>query len=79
MSYDGLIGREEKRISLIQGETLLKLAIKKVKRGSLIYTDKFQNYNGLGSYEFKHRRITQGNESVNGNVYISWYRKIQVL
>jgi len=31
----------------IQGETLLELAIKKVKRGSLIYTDKLRSYNEL--------------------------------
>jgi transposase len=34
----------------VQGETLLELAIKKVKRGSLINTDKFRSYNGLISY-----------------------------
>jgi transposase len=31
----------------VTGETLLMMAIKKVKRGSLIYTDKFRRYNGL--------------------------------
>jgi transposase len=31
----------------VTGETLLTMAIKKVKRGSLIYTDKFRRYNGL--------------------------------
>jgi transposase len=28
----------------VNGETLLEMAIKKVKRGSLIYTDKFRSY-----------------------------------
>ena len=54
-----------------QGETLLELAIKKVKRGSLIYTDKFRSYNGLVSYGFKHRRIDHGKKFANGKVYIN--------
>jgi len=55
----------------VQGETLLELAIKKVKRGSLIYTDKFRSYNGLISYGFKHRRIDHGKRFANGKVYIN--------
>jgi transposase len=42
----------------VTGETLLETAIKKVKRGSLIYTDKFRSYNG--SYRFRHMRIDHG-------------------
>ena len=53
------------------GETLLELAIKKVKRGSLIYTDKFRSYKGLVSYGFKHRRIDHGKKFANGKVYIN--------
>jgi transposase len=30
----------------VQGETLLEMAIKKVKRGNQIHTDKFRSYNG---------------------------------
>ena len=55
----------------VQGETLLELAIKKVKRGSLIYTDKFRSYNGLITYGFRHRRIDHGVRFVNGKVYIN--------
>jgi transposase len=55
----------------VQGETLLELDIKKVKRGSLIYTDKFRSYNGLVSYGFKHRRIDHGKKFANGKVYIN--------
>jgi transposase len=55
----------------VQGETLLEMAIKKVKRGSLIYTDKFRSYNGLITYGFKHRRIDHGKRFVNGKVYIN--------
>jgi transposase len=55
----------------VKGDTLLELAIKKVKRGSLIYTDRFRSYNGLVSYGFKHRRIDHGKKFANGKVYIN--------
>lgn len=55
----------------VKGDTLLELAIKKVKRGSLIYTDRFRSYNGLVSYGFKHRRIDHGKRFANGKVYIN--------
>ena len=38
-------------------ETLLREMIKKVKRGSLIYTDKFKSYDGLVMYERVDKRI----------------------
>ncbi len=43
-------------------KSLLKEVIKKVKRGSLIYTDKFKSYDSLVMYGFKH-------EKINKNVY----------
>jgi transposase len=58
-------------VSGVHGKTFLELAIKKVKRGSLIYTDKFRSYNGLVSYGFKHRRIDHGKRFANGKVYIN--------
>jgi transposase len=53
----------------VKGDTLLELAIKKVKRGSLIYIDRFRSYNGLVSYGFKHRRIDYGKRFAHGKVY----------
>jgi len=38
----------------VKAQTILKEAIKKVKRGSLIYTDKFKSYDGLVMYGFRH-------------------------
>ena len=55
----------------VRGESLVDLAIRKVKRGSLVYTDKFRSYNGLISYGFRHRRIDHGKRFVNGKVYIN--------
>jgi len=60
----GILERGGKvRVEVVQnvaGETLLTMAIRKVKRGSLIYTDKFRSYNGLISYGFRHMRIDHG-------------------
>jgi len=64
-------GEEVEVVCDVKGDTLLELAIKKVKRGSLIYTDRFRSYNGLVSYGFKHRRIDHGKKFVNGKVYIN--------
>ena len=58
-------------IRTVTGETLLEMAIKKVKRGILIYTDKFRSYNGLISYGFRHLRVDYGKRFVNGKVYIN--------
>jgi transposase len=58
-----------KGVQNVNGETLLIMAIKKVKRGSLIYTDKFRNYNNFISYGFRHMRIDHGKRFVNVNVY----------
>jgi transposase len=55
----------------VKGDTLLELAIKKVKRGSPIYTNRFRSYNGLVSYGFKHRRIDLGKKFAKGKVYIN--------
>src|SRR4030066_963537 len=71
----GILERGGKvRVEVVQnvtGESLLEMAIKKVKRGSLIYTDKFRSYNGLISYGFRHMRIDHGKRFVNGKVYIN--------
>ncbi len=55
----------------VKAETLLKETIKKVKRGSLIYTDKFRGYDGLVMYGFRHERIDHSKKFANGKVYIN--------
>jgi transposase len=71
----GILERGGKvRVEVVQnvkGATLLDLTIKKVKRGSLVYTDRFQSYNGLVSYGFRHQRIDHGKRFANGKVYIN--------
>jgi transposase len=41
----------------VSSKTLLKEAMRKVKRGSLICTDRFRSYYGLVMYGFIHERI----------------------
>jgi len=54
----------------IQVEKLLEMKIKKIKRGSLIYTDKFRNYSSLVMYGF-YRKITDSDKRFsNSKVYI---------
>ncbi len=60
----------------VKAETLLRETIRKVKRGSLIYTDKFKSYDGLVMYGFRHeridhRRIDHSKRFANGKVYIN--------
>jgi len=54
-----------------RGDRPLNLMLKKVKHGSLLYTDKFGSYDGLGGYGFKHERIDHGQKFANGKVYIN--------
>jgi len=55
----------------VKGKTLLDLTIQKVKRGSLVYTDRFHTYNGLAYYGFRHKRIDRGKRFANGKVYVN--------
>ena len=55
----------------VSAETLLRETIKKVRRGSLIYTDKFKGYDSLVMYGFKHERIDKSVKFSNGKVYIN--------
>jgi len=50
----------------VSAEKLLRETIKKVRRGSLIYTDKFKSYNSLVMYGFKHERIDKSVKFSNG-------------
>lgn len=43
-----------------KGEIVLDFTIRKGKRGSLTYTDRYQSYNGLFSYGFRYERIDHG-------------------
>jgi len=71
----GILEREGRvKVEIVKdvtAETLLRETIKKVKRGSIIYTDKFKAYDGLVIYGFKHERIDKSIKFSNGKVYIN--------
>ncbi len=71
----GILEREGRvKVEIVKdvtAETLLRETIKKVKRGSIIYTDKFKAYAGLVIYGFKHERIDKSIMFSNGKVYIN--------
>ncbi|AEJ62370.1 transposase-like protein [Spirochaeta thermophila DSM 6578] len=58
-------------VEQVSAEELVRLAVAKVKRGSLVYTDRFKSYDGLVSYGFRHKRIDHGKRFANGKVYIN--------
>jgi hypothetical protein len=62
---------EREVVKDVTAETLLKESIRKVKRGSLIYTDMFKSYDGLVMYGFRHERIDKSIRFSNGRVYIN--------
>ena len=63
----------------VMGDTSLNLILKKVKLGSLVYTDKFRSYDGLVSYGFKHERIDHGLKFCKWEDVYQRHRKILVI
>ena len=59
-------------VSNVRAETLLDLTVKKVRRGSIVYTDKYQVYDALMFCGYRHLKIdhsthfAQGRVSING-------------
>jgi transposase len=71
----GILERQGKvRVEILEdvsAESLPRATIKKVKRGSLIYTDRFRSYDGLVMYGLKHERVDHSQRFSNGRVYIN--------
>jgi transposase len=62
----GILERNGKvKVEIVKDVSAEILLRKKVKRGSLIYTDKFKSYDGLVMYGFKHERIDKGVKFAN--------------
>lgn len=55
----------------VKAETVLNLTIKKVRRGSIVYTDKFQIYDALMFCGYRHLKIDHGKFFSRGRVYIN--------
>ena len=55
----------------VSAATLLKLTIKKVRRGSVVYTDRFGSYDSLMFCGYRHLKIDHQKLFSSGRVYIN--------
>ena len=55
----------------VTAETLLDLTVRKVRRGSLVYTDKYKSYDSLMFYGYSHLKINHSKHFVRKKVYIN--------
>jgi transposase len=55
----------------VSAATLLKLTVKKVRRGSVVYTDKFKSYDSLMFCGYRHLKVDHGKYFSSGKVYIN--------
>lgn len=55
----------------VKAETLMNETVKKVRRGSIVYTDKWQGYNSLMFCGYRHLNIDHRYKFKQGKVYIN--------
>lgn len=69
LERDGVVCVEP--VKNVTAETLLSLAVKKVRRGSIVYTDKFGSYDALMCCGYRHLRVDHARHFSQGRVYIN--------
>jgi len=55
----------------VKAKTVLGLTVKTVKRGSIVYTDKFRSYDSLMFCGYRHLIVDHGKRFSRGKVYIN--------
>jgi transposase len=55
----------------VTAESLLSMTVKTVRRGSIVYTDKFRSYNALMFCGYRHLRVDHKKRFSTGKVYIN--------
>ena len=55
----------------VTAQTLIGLTVKKVRRGSIVYTDKFHSYDSLMFCGYRHLKIDHSKRFTSGKVYIN--------
>jgi transposase len=55
----------------VSGQTLLNETVRMVKRGSLVYTDKFRGYDALTFCGYRHLKVDHGKRFARGRVHIN--------
>lgn len=71
----GILERQGKVIVTVvpdvSAETLIGLTVKTVRRGSIVYTDKFRSYNSLMFCGYRHLKVDHNKRFSSGKVYIN--------
>ena len=71
----GILERNGKvKVSVVKdvtARTLLDLTVKTVRRGSIVYTDRFRSYDSLMFCGYRHLKVDHGKRFVSGKVYIN--------
>lgn len=55
----------------VRAETLLGLTVKTVRRGSIVYTDRFKSYDSLMFCGYRHLKVDHSKRFARGRVYIN--------
>jgi len=55
----------------VKAETLLHLTVKKVRRGSIVYTDRYKSYDALMFCGYRHLKVDHSIRFSQGRVYIN--------
>jgi transposase len=69
LERDGIVRVEV--VKDVSAKTLLNLTIKTVRRGSIVYTDKFRSYDALMCCGYRHLKIDHHKKFSTGKVYIN--------
>jgi len=69
LERDGIVKVEV--VKDVSAQTLLNLTIKTVRRGSIVYTDKFRSYDALMCCGYRHLKLDHGKRFSTGKVYIN--------
>lgn len=69
LERDGIVKVEV--LQDVSAESLLGMTIKTVRRGSIVYTDKFRSYDALMFCGYRHLRVDHQKRFVSGKVYIN--------
>ena len=55
----------------VSAESILEMTIKTVRRGSIVYTDKFRSYDSLMFCGYRHLKVDHKKKFASGKVYIN--------
>jgi transposase len=69
LERDGLVKVEV--VEDVASETLLGLTVKTVRRGSIVYTDKFRSSDALVRCGYQHLKVDHNKKFASGKVYIN--------